>query len=82
MFFILSLIHQYLLSKDLDILDQMLDVSMPCALLSSVSKGVPFAGCGCTSLMQAMRIGKQYRDPRKIPPISASEAEATTFLKV
>ena len=45
-FFILSLIHQYRISKALEIFDHMLDVSMPCAVLLSVSKGVPFAGCG------------------------------------
>ena len=62
--FILSLIHQYLISKALESLDRMLDVSMPCAVLLSVSKGVLFAGCGCPSSMQAMRIGQQCRAPR------------------
>ena len=62
--FILSLIHQYLISKALESLDLMLDVSMPCAVLLLVSKGVPFAGCGCPSLVQAMHIGKQCRGLR------------------
>ena len=62
--FILPLIHQYLILKALEILDRMLDVSIPCAVLLSVSKGVPFAGCGCPSSIQAMCIGQQCRDPR------------------
>ena len=63
-------------------LDRMLDLSMPCAVLLSVSEGVPFAGCGCPSLIQAMRIGQQYGAPMYMPPVSASEAEATMFLVV
>ena len=61
---IMSLIHQYLISKALESLDRMLDVSMPCDVLLSVSEGVMFAGCGCPSLMQAMRIGQQCQAPR------------------
>ena len=57
--FIMSLIHHYHILKALESLDRMLNVSMPCAVLLLVSKGVPFAGCGCPSLMQAMRIGQQ-----------------------
>ena len=57
--FIISLIRQYRISKALDSLDRMLDVSMPCAGLTSVSKGFPFAGCGCPSSIQAMCIGQQ-----------------------
>ena len=81
-FFILSLIHQYRMSKYLESLDRILDVSMPCAVMLLVSKGVLFAGCRCHSLMQAMHIGRQCRAPRYMPPILASEAEATTFLMV
>ena len=81
-YFILYLIHQYRISKALESLDNMLDVSIPCAVPLLVSKGVPFAGCGCHSSMQAVRIGQQCRAPRYMPPISASEAEATTFLMV
>ena len=55
--FILSLIYQYRISKDLESLDRMLDVIMPCAVLLSVSKGASFAGCGYPSSIQAMCIG-------------------------
>ena len=80
--FILSLIHQYRISKALESLDHMLDMSMPCAVLLLVSKGVTFVGCRCPSSMQAMSIGQQCLAPRYMPPISAFEAEAMTILMV
>ena len=62
--FLLSLIHQYRILNALDSLDRMLDVSMLCAVLLSVSEGVPFAGCGCPSSVQAMRIERRCQAPR------------------
>ena len=38
--------HQYRISNDFESLERMLEVSIPWAVLLSVSKGVTVAGCG------------------------------------
>ena len=66
----------------LESLDLMLEVSMPWAVLLSVLKGVPFLGCGCPSSIHEMRTGQLCLAPRYNMPVSASDAEETTFLIV
>ena len=58
----------------------MLDANIPCAVLLSVSKGVPFSGIGCPSLMHAMRRRQPCLAPRYTSPVSDSEVDDTAFL--
>ena len=44
----------------------------------SVSRGVPVEGWGCPNSIRVVRIGHASWAPRKIPPVSASEAEVGT----
>ena len=57
-------------------------MSILLAVELSVSRGMAVTGCGCPISAKAVIIGQDFCAPRKIPPVSASEAEAGTPLMV
>ena len=55
---------------------------MPVAVELSLNRGVPFFGWGWPSSSRVTRMGQARWAARKRPPVSASAAEAMTFLIV
>ena len=53
-------------------------MSILVAVELSVFSSVPMEGWGCPNSIRVVRIGHASWAPRKIPPVSASEAEAGT----
>ena len=70
------------MSNDFEGFACMFDVSIPWAVLLSVSNVVPCLGCGWPILMHAVRIGYPCLAPRYIPLVLALYAEVTKFLIV
>ena len=54
----------------------------PFAVELSVDMRVPMAGCQWLSLDSELMIGNAFWSLTKMPPVSASAAEETTFLRV
>ena len=57
------------------------DFKMPVAVELSLNTGVPWEGCGWSSSARATLRGNAFWEARKIPPVSASAVELTTFLR-
>ena len=55
---------------------------IPVAVELSLITGVPWGGCGWPSSARATLMGQAFWAARKMPPVSASAAELTTFLRV
>ena len=66
------------MSKALDFFMRICEVRIACAVELSVSMGVPVVGCGWPISVRVVMMGQASCAPRKIPPVSASEAEAGT----
>ena len=79
---ILSFIHQYHMSKAFESFWRRLAVRTPFAVELSVDMRVPLAGCRWLSSDSAVMMGTACWLPIKMPLVSASAEEETTFCRV
>ena len=70
------------MSKAFDNFCFIAEFKIPVAVELSLYIGVPLGGCGWPSSMRAVRMGQARWVAMKIPPVSASAADAMTFLMV
>ena len=70
------------MSKAFESFWRRLAVRTPFAVELSVDMRVPLAGCRWLSSDSAVMMGTAYWPPMKMPPVSASAAEETTFYRV
>ena len=70
------------MSAAFEIFWRRLGVRTTFAVELSVDMRVPLAGCGWSSSDSAVTMGTSFWTPMKMPPVSASSAEETTFCRV
>ena len=78
----MSFIHQYRRLKAFESFWRRLAARTPFAVEFSVEMWVPLAGCGWLSSDSAAMMGTTCWLPMKMPPVSDSDAEETTFCRV